>query len=76
MTTSDRFLLYVLATPLLMVIGFIGAGGAFDAACQNDAEATDCDLGFFYAAEGAFVALLVCMFAILVIEAVARGRSR
>ncbi len=75
MSFGDRVVLYGLITSVVVALSSVVAGGVADSACESDPEASDCDLGIFFAIEGGLVALLVCLFVILVTEAIAR-RSR
>ncbi len=73
---GSRVCLYLLGTAFVsLVAGGIGAG-RWDAACQADVEASDCDLGAFYFIGWGFVAFCVCCVAALIAELVLASRRR
>jgi hypothetical protein len=75
-TIGSRICLYLLSSAFVsLVAGGIGAG-RWDAACQADAEASDCDLGGLYFIWWCFVAFVACCVAAAVLELVLAQRQR
>jgi hypothetical protein len=71
---GSRICLYLLGAAFVsLVAGGIGAG-RWDAACQADVEATDCDLGGLYFMGWGFVAFCVCCVAAVAVELVLASR--
>jgi hypothetical protein len=72
---GSRICFYLLSSAFVsLVAGGIGAG-RWDAACQADVEATDCDLGGLYFVGWGFAAFCMCCVVALAVELVLASRS-